>query len=201
MELAKLPTGRTLILVSDGFEVDSKRAFYAAVFAYLPNRPQFKLEKTTGGLRDALQVAWDRNVVIFTIDSRGAGQASLESGGAMDAAHPLGAAEIWPALAHGAAGRLRRRSNTPGTTAICRCRQPAMEELARSTGRGVYSHDNGALLKQLRGALNEQRDIICSPMCQENSAHDGKFRAITVESGDKKLSLGAKAGYWAVTAR
>ena len=43
-ELAKLPTGRTLILVSDGFNIDPKREFYAAVSAYLPNRPQFKLD-------------------------------------------------------------------------------------------------------------------------------------------------------------
>ena len=89
-ELAKLPTGRTLILISEGFGIDPKREFYAAVSAYLPNRPQFKLEDSTNGLRGALQVASDRNVVIFTIDSRGAAQASLERSSTMDAATSLG---------------------------------------------------------------------------------------------------------------
>ena len=75
-----------------------------------------------------------------------------------------------------------------------------MEELARSTG-GVYSHDNGALLKQLRGALAEGRQYYLLSYVPKNSAHDGKFLTITVETGDKKLNLRAKAGYWAVAAQ
>jgi hypothetical protein len=31
----------------------------------------------------------------------------------------------------------------------------------------------------------------------KNSARDGKYRTITVEPNDKKLTLRAKAGYWA----
>ena len=50
-ELAKLPTGRTLILVSDGFNIDPKREFYRVVSTYLPNSPQFKLD-------DAKHICW-----------------------------------------------------------------------------------------------------------------------------------------------
>jgi VWFA-related protein len=202
-ELAKLPTGRTLILISGGFEIDAKRAFYDAVSAYLPNRPQFKLENSTAGLRDALQVASDRNVVIFTIDSRGAAQASLESTSAMDAAHSAGSGGGDPI---GMGGR-SRQAPAANRTAVGTQTNPfagtasaSMEELARSTG-GVYSHDNGALLKQLRGALADGRQYYLLSYVPKNSAHDGKYRAITVETGDKKLNLRAKAGYWAVAAQ
>lgn len=201
-ELAKLPTGRTLILISDGFEINPKREFYAAVSAYLPNRSQFKLEDSTKGLREALEVASDRNVVIFTIDSRGAAQASLESSSAMDAATSLGSGGGDPV---GIGTRSRGQApaaiqTAPATSAFSSTTSPTMEELARSTG-GVYSHDNGALLKQLRGALADGRQFYLLSYVPKNGAHDGKFRTITVEISDKKLSLRAKAGYWAVAAQ
>lgn len=200
-ELAKLPTGRTLILISDGFEIDPKRAFYAAVSAYLPNRPQFKLEDATSGLRQVVQVASDRNVVIFTIDSRGAAPASLESSSAMDAAHSAGNGG-GEAIGIGTRSRGQAPVATqtaPGASQIALASSPAMEELARSTG-GVYSHDNGALGKQLRGALADGRQYYLLSYAPKNSAQDGKFRTITVQTSDKKLSLRAKAGYWAVAA-
>jgi VWFA-related protein len=202
-ELAKLPTGRTLILISEGFGIDPKREFYAAISAYLPNRSQFKLEDSTNGLREALQVASDRNVVIFTIDSRGAAQASLESSSAMDAAHSLGSGGGDPV----GIGARSRQAPAGNRTAVGMQTNPfggapsaSMEELARSTG-GVYSHDSGALLKQLRGALADGRQYYLLSYVPKNSEHDGKFRTITVEASDKKLSLRAKAGYWAVAAQ
>jgi VWFA-related protein len=202
-ELAKLPNGRTLILISDGFEINPKPEFYAAVSAYLPNRPQFKAEESTSGLREAVQVASDRNVVIFTIDSRGAAQASLESTGAMDAGRSLGSGGGDPI---GMGSRSRQAPAATRTAAGMQTNpfgglaSASMEELARSTG-GVYSHDNGALLKQLRGALADGRQYYLLSYVPKNAAHDGKFRIITVETSDKKLNLRAKAGYWAVAAQ
>jgi VWFA-related protein len=202
-ELAKLPTGRTLILISNGFEIDPKREFYTAVSAYLPNRPQFKLEDSTSGLRDALQVASDRNVVIFTIDSRGAAPASLETSSPMDAAHSLGGGGADP-IGIGARSRqapaVNRTAAGSQESPFTGADSASMQELARSTG-GVYSHDNGSLLKQLRGALADGRQYYLLSYVPKNSAHDGKYRTITVETSDKKLSLRAKAGYWAVAAQ
>jgi len=202
-ELAKLPTGRTLILVSDGFEINPKRAFYDSVSLYLPNRPQFKLEESTSGLRDAIKVASDRNVVIFAIDSRGAAPASTENSSAMDAATSPGSGGGDP-LGMGGRSRQAPAANRTAvgtqTNLFASAASVSMEELARSTG-GVYSHDNGALLKQLRGALADGRQYYLLSYVPKNSAHDGKFRAITVETADKKLNLRAKAGYWAVAAQ
>jgi VWFA-related protein len=200
-ELAKLPTGRTLILVSDGFNIDPKREFYAAVLAYLPNRPQFKLEESKDpGLRDALKVASDRNVTIYTVDSRGGSAPSLASIGAMDAAgsgsgaasSDLGPRNPNPPVR---AGSLQ---NAVGTQAnpFASAASATMEQLARATG-GVYYHESADMLKQLRSALADGREYYVLAYVSKNSAQDGKFRSITVETSDKKLNIRAKSGYWA----
>jgi VWFA-related protein len=75
----------------------------------------------------------------------------------------------------------------------------AMEQLARATG-GVYYHDSSDMLKQFRNALADGREYYVLAYRPKNSAQDGKFRSITVETGDKKLSLRAKSGYWAAGA-
>jgi VWFA-related protein len=71
-----------------------------------------------------------------------------------------------------------------------------MELLARATG-GVYFRGGGDMLKQLHGALADGREYYLITYTPKNNARDGKFRSITVETGDKNLSLRAKPGYWA----
>lgn len=201
-ELAKLPTGRTLILVSDGFSINPKREFYRVVAGYLPNQPQFKLEDSGDadpGLQAVLETATSRNVVIDTIDSRGGAAATLASGGPMDASagasagggDMLGttrsaAARPVPVQVGGAAPANPEQSEDSA----------GMQQLARSTG-GVYSRSNGDLLKALRTALAEGREYYVLAYVPANGARDGKFRTITVETADKKLNLRAKPGYWA----
>ena len=71
-----------------------------------------------------------------------------------------------------------------------------MEQLARATG-GVYFHDGSDMLKQFRSALADGREYYQLAYVPKNGARDGKFRSITVETTDKKLSIRAKSGYWA----
>jgi VWFA-related protein len=197
-ELAKLPTGRTLILISDGFNIDPKQEFYRAVSAYLPNAPQFKLPLfKQDALQEALKVASDRSVTIDTVDSRGA-TASLASSGSMDAS-----------ASTGSGGGTMLGTNRPATPARADTLRTAtdsranpsqestpMDQLARATG-GVYFHDSSDMLKQFRSALADGREYYVLAYTPKNSAHDGKYRSIVVESADKKLSIRAKSGYWA----
>jgi VWFA-related protein len=74
----------------------------------------------------------------------------------------------------------------------------AMEQLARATG-GVFFHDSD-LLKQFRGAIADGREYYVLAYAPKDSARDGRFRSITVETSDKKLSIRAKSGYWAAGA-
>jgi len=74
-----------------------------------------------------------------------------------------------------------------------------MKEAARATG-GVYFHDGAEMLKQLRSAVADSREYYVLAYVPKNGAHDGKFRTITVETADKKLTIRAKPGYWAEAA-
>ena len=201
-ELAKLPTSRTLILVSDGFNVDPKREFYAAVSAYLPNRPQFKLDdsKTVEpGLREALRIASERGVIIDAVDSRSGATASVASSGSMDASASGGTGGGTSMLGtNRSATRTGPVQSAPGPLAnpLTSDKSVSMEQLARSTG-GVYSHESGDMLKQLRGALADGRQYYVLAYVPKNAARDGKFRSIVVETTDKKLNIRAKSGYWA----
>jgi VWFA-related protein len=205
-ELAKLPTGRTLILVSDGFSVNAKREFYAAVSAYLPNRPEFKLEESKdadSALREALKIASERNVTIYTVDSRGGSAPSLASTGPMDAGasganSALG--DLGPRNPNQSvrAGTLQSTAGAQ-TNPFASAESASMEQLAQATG-GVYFHDSNDMLKQFRSALADGREYYMLAYRPKNGAQDGKFRSITVETGDKKLSVRAKSGYWAAGA-
>jgi VWFA-related protein len=86
-------------------------------------------------------------------------------------------------------------ANTPGNP--LRTEESAsMKEVAQATG-GVYFHDSAEMLKQFRNALADGREYYVLAYAPKNTAHDGKYRTITVETADKKLNIRAKAGYWA----
>jgi VWFA-related protein len=204
VELAKLPTGRTLVLVSDGFNIDPKREFYKIVAAYLPNSPQFKLDESKEiepGLREALKVASERNITIDAIDSRGGATAALRSSGSMDASAPSGrtGGDVSMLGTNRSVGRpagTGLQSTAPNADPVTPQESVSMEQLARATG-GIYLHDGKDLLKQFRSAFADGREFYVLAYVPKNSARDGKFRSIAVETNDKKLSIRAKSGYWA----
>jgi VWFA-related protein len=205
-ELAKLPTARTLILVSGGFGWNPKRAFYAAASAYLPNAPQFRVDgnkETETGLEEALRVAAARNVTIYTIDSRRGAVAAPAKAGSMDASassrNPNAASMLGTNRSTRGTDTLRNStlsSAAPQTNPFASQDNAAMEQLARTTG-GFYVHETGDLLKSLRGALADGREYYVLSYIPKNGAHDGKFRSIKVETKDQKLNIRSKAGYWA----
>ena len=196
-ELAKLPTGRTLMLVSGGFDPNPRRDFYSAVAAWLPSSPQFRLPSSKDldpTLQEALKIAAERNVAIYGIDSRGAAVAGLSSSGSMDASSGGG----------GRAGQsvIRPTRTTPlespgqSTTTASAPASAVMEQLSSSTG-GVYFHDSKDLLKQLRTATADGREYYVLAYVPKNSATDGGFRKISVAVTGKNLEVRTKAGYWA----
>jgi VWFA-related protein len=196
-ELAKLPTGRTLILISDGFNIDPRREFYAAISAYVPNRPQFRVDDSRNepGLREALKIATERNVTIYAVDSRVSAPPPAGSAGSMDASAGAQASAGSSILGTNRSVAPRQDAGGPKADPLAGG-SPSMEELARATG-GVYYRESGDLGKQLRSALAEGRTYYMLAYVPKNGARDGKFRAITVETSDKKLSIRAKPGYWA----
>jgi VWFA-related protein len=204
-ELAKLPTGRTLILVSDGFSLQPAREFYAVAAAFLPKDERFKMAGPTdleSNLQAVIKVAVERNVRIYSVDSRGLAQSSFASNGSMDAGAPEDNSP--PSV-------IRRSSsaNRGGTllsdmdheaSSVAFQNGSGMEQLAQATG-GIYFHDSNDMLKQFRSALADGREYYLLAYVPKNRAQDGKFRSITVAVADKKLHVRAKSGYWAEPAQ
>ena len=195
-ELGKLPTGRTLILVSDGFTLDAKREFYPAVWAYLPGSPQFKLDDSSSAVpafQQALKIAAERNVTIYTVDSRGAASA-VAGGESMDASAAAPARS--GSVLDGIGARSTRLESLPNSSVPALAKSVTMEQLAHSTG-GVYYHDSRDMLKQFQGALADGREYYMLAYAPKNGARDGRYRTIAVDTAGKKLNVRAKPGYWA----
>ena len=188
-------------MVSDGFSLQPAREFYAVAAAFLPKDERFKMAGPTdleSNLQAVIKVAVERNVRIYSVDSRGLAQSSFASNGSMDASAPEDYSP--PSV-------IRRSSSTNrGGTLLSDMDHEAssvafqngsgMEQLARATG-GVYFHDSNDILKQFRSALADGREYYLLAYVPKNRVHDGKFRSITVAVADKKLHVRAKSGYWA----
>ena len=204
-ELAKLPTGRTLILASDGFNLNARREFYAVASSYLPERPQFKLDDAVqpAAFKDALRIAAARNIAVYTLDTRTAAVVPSNGGaGSMDATSSGGPGAgsvdmLGTNRQNPRSNRVNPTDGAPATRAIPRLEESAsLRRAAEATG-GEYFKDGDDFAKQLRSALADGREYYVLAYVPKNGALDGKYRAITVETADKKLSVRAKAGYWA----
>ena len=192
-ELAKLSTERKLVLVSDGFNLRPGREFYAVVAAYLPNSPYWRSssEDMEPVLQQTLSIAAERNVTIYTLDSRGSYSPSVSRGLSDATSSGMGTSARANRGGAVAAEEDRQQSSVTWENAS------GMDQLARATG-GVFFHDNNDLLKSLRTALADGREYYMIAYVPKNPAQDGKYRRITVELGDKKLNVRAKPGYWAM---
>jgi len=200
-ELAKLPGGRTLILVSDGFSVQPSREFYAVAAAFLPKDQRFKMAGPTDlepRLEAVIKVAVERNVRIYSVDSGGLGQSSLSASGSMDASAPSdrSAPTVIRHVPSSSRGGTLLSEMDRQASSVSLQNGSGMAELAQATG-GVYLHDSNDMLKQFRSVLADGREYYLLAYVSKNRTQDGKFRKVTVEVTDKKLHVRAKSGYWA----
>lgn len=200
-ELAKLPTGRTLVLVSDGFSLQPTREYYAVAASFLSRDQRFKMPGPTDlepQLQDVMKVAVERNVRIYSVDSRGLAQSSFAANGSMDASTPSNRT-VQSVIRHdpvpNRGGSLLSDMDHEASSVALQ-NGSGMEQLAQTTG-GVYFHDSNDLLKQFRSVLADGREYYVLAYNPKNQAQDGKFRRILVEVANKKLHVRAKSGYWA----
>ena len=201
-ELAKLPGGRTLILVSDGFSLQPAREFYAVAASFLPKDQRFRLAGPTDlepRLEAVIREAVKRNVRIDSVNSAGLAQSSLSASGSMDASTPSDRSapsvisRRVPSSSRG--GTLQTEMDRHAASVVFQ-NGSGLAELAQSTG-GLYFHDSNDLLRQFRTALADGREYYILAYAAPNAALDGKFRRITVEVKYKRLHVRAKSGYWA----
>jgi VWFA-related protein len=194
-QLARARDRRTIVLISDGFQIEPGREALALVDAYFPPAshclvppdlfcPPSAMQSTSRMAEEfepILQLAAASNVTIDTIDSRG-----LYGQQAFDASNP-GA----PVSVDSAVGRAERNgAAASGNT---------LREIAAATG-GTAFHDDNNLLGGLQRAFADGRDYYTIAYVSGNENFDGKFRAITIKVRDPKALVNAKRGYWAAPA-
>jgi VWFA-related protein len=193
-QLARARDRRTIVLISDGFQIEPGHDAFALMDAYFPFAshclappavycpPSAKLSAIRmPEFEPILKLAAAGNITINTIDSRGlSGQQTFDasiSGTSLTVDGAVGRAERNSAAANG---------NT-------------LSEIAAATG-GTAFHDNNNLLGALDRAFADGRDYYTIAYVPANANFDGKFRAITVQVSDPNAVVNAKRGYWAAPA-
>jgi VWFA-related protein len=181
---ADMPTSRTIVFISDGFNRFAGRELYAILQGHGVKEGIFTQNPrdTQPELNEILKIATGYNVKFYTLDSRGLySEASLPgSFAAENAGSQLG----------GPVGSMIRSTARENTDAL--------SELAHQTGGTFYENDND-LLAGIRRAFADGRERYLLAYVPENKSEDGKYRKIEVIVRDKKWRVNAKAGYWAAT--
>jgi len=178
--LSRVAGRRTIVLVSDGFELVPGKEAFELLVAYFPEFRSVSL-RTVDRMTDldpVLHLAANSNIPIYTIDSRG-----LYTSPFYDASNPGGSPRLMPAVS----GIMDSNASEAGGT---------LSEIAAATGGTAFQNSND-ILAGLERAFADGRQYYMLAYVPGNSNPDGKFRAISVRSRDKKMVVKAKRGYWA----
>jgi VWFA-related protein len=194
-QLARARDRRTIVLLSDGFQVVPGAAAYALLNAFFPFAshclvpenvrchydPIAPSERMSSEFEPILQLAAKSNITIDTIDSRG-----LYGQAAFSASNPGATRTVGASVDRADRNMDAANGNT-------------LAEIADATG-GTAFHDNNNLFAGLQRAFADGRDYYTIAYVSTNENFDGKFRAITVKVRDPKAMVNAKRGYWAAPA-
>jgi VWFA-related protein len=194
-QLARARDRRTIVLLSDGFQIVPGAEAYAMLDAFFPFsshclvpesiRCHYDPIQPSGRMSDEfepiLQLAAKSNITIHTIDSRG-----LYGQAAFDASNPGATRTVGASVDRADRSAASANGNT-------------LAEIAEATG-GTAFHDSNDLLGGLQRAFADGRDYYTIAYVSGNANFDGKFRAITVQVRDSKAVVNAKRGYWAAPA-
>ena len=186
-QLGAVPGRRTLILISDGFTIQPGRNLFSLIAIYL-NDPQIlqhnSIPPLDSEVNALLQMADDRNVVFYTLDSRGV---YVTPPGGIDVTAPPASSNMGPIVMP----RIERQDRLAAVE-----RDDGLVDLAESTG-GLFFGNSNNLLKGLRQALADGRSYYVLAYNSSNKLADGKFRKIEISVDQKNVRLRAKRGYWA----
>jgi VWFA-related protein len=179
-QLSRATDRRTVVLISDGFGLVPGKEAFALLVAYFPEFGSYGL-RTVDRMPDLdpiLRLAANRNVPIYTIDSRG-----LYTSPFYDASNPGGSAKMMPAVQN----IMESNASDAGDT---------LSEIASATGGTAFQNRND-LLTGMQRAFADGRQFYMLAYVPGNSNVDGKFRSISVRLRDGKMVVKAKRGYWA----
>ena len=184
--LADQPGKRSLIFISDGFNLRPGRDLFGLLAAYFQD-PGEVIRNPGDDLRPELMeivhLATTHDIAFYSLDSRGLYGAS---GAAYDAS-----VEYEMTRSTVLSPQIQQLQYSMALED-----QDAMAELASDTG-GLFFRNGNDLLKGLRQALADGREYYMLSYVPTNRTSDGKFRAIKVDVSGRGLVARAKRGYWA----
>ncbi len=186
--LATFPGKRTLVFISDGFNMRPGRELFGMMAAELEDPAE--LQNNPGDPLNAwvdslLQKANANDVPIYTLDSRGLFTS--------------------PAAPFSASNDARVTRQTMATLPMqtqeveLESQQNAdvLAQLAGESG-GLFYHNSNDLLKGLKQAMADGRQYYVLAYVPSNRKADGNFRAISVQVDRSNLRVRTKKGYWAL---
>ena len=197
---ASMPTSRTIIFISDGFNRFPGRELYGIVQGFAPHDHtfQFPSKDTESELQAILKAATGYDVKFYTLDSRGVYSSAFSAGGTFDASTAYSStpaqmdARNVPTEATATMDSVDRQG-----ASVARENADAMAQLAHETG-GLFFQNSNDLPKGITRALTDTREYYLLAYVPKNEAPDGKYRKIKVEvNGGDRFQVNAKAGYWA----
>ena len=186
-QLGMFPGRRTIVLISDGFTIQPGRDLFELIAIYLRDPGiviKNRVARIDSQMDAVLRLADDRNVVFYTLNSRGV--YVVPAGGYDVTTPPMSSKEapiVMPAI---------QNQKTQSAAE----KDDGLRELAEATGGLFFGNSNDAL-KGMRRALADGRAYYVVAYTSSNPATDGKFRKIHVLVEGKKLRVQAKQGYWA----
>lgn len=178
--MAGMPTARTVIFLSDGFNRFPGQELYGILQAAMPNERSFSFNPrdTQAELDAILRKAVRYDVKFYTLDSRGLYNSF--TGSSLDASN----------------GGISSAAMDHQALATAHENTDALSELAHQTG-GLFFENNNDLLKGIRRAFSDGRQYYTLAYVPVDKDFDGKYRTIHVEVKGKAMIVHAKPGYWA----
>jgi VWFA-related protein len=194
---ASMPTSRTVIFISDGFNRFSGRELYNILMGYGPRDRSFQYPSldTQPELDIILKVATKSDVKFYTIDSRGLYTLASVPGSGFDASS---SSSIQTQMDSRTSPNLRAgvpEAAVSLANSAARESTDALALLAHETG-GLFFERSNDLMKGISQAVADGREYYVLAYVPENGIMDGTYRRILVTVRDRKWKVNAKAGYW-----
>jgi VWFA-related protein len=179
--MTTMPTRRTVLLMSDGFNRYAGQEFYDILTAFHVADPNLKFNPRDlqPELESILRLAVQYDVRFYTIDSRGLYTHAAVPGNGFEASSPGVSNET-----------------TQAVMSTAWFNGDAMSQLARQTG-GQFFENSNDLLRGVRTAFAAGREEYILAYVPSNPNMDGRFRKISVAVKGKQFKIATKAGYWA----
>ena len=186
-----MPTLRTIILISDGYNRFPGRELDGIVASFGPRNRHFEFNPrdTEPRLQAILRLAVNGNIRFYTLDSRGVyTQSSLAGGGGFDASQGLGQQGRGAPVGGPPMADLQALS-------VARENTDVLARLAHETG-GIFVENSNDMLRGIRRAFADAREYYILGYSPDPTPPADSYRKITVDVSDKKYLVVAKAGYY-----